>query len=202
MQVLKTTLIGGAIFLLPLVLIWLLLAKAVQLALQIMQPIEHALPQWTPLGVAMPHFTAILVILTLCFLLGLFVRTQAGERWRSKIEKMTLGKIPGYAVARTLVAGHVPTEKPVEVALVEMESMQVIAFVMERCPNGYITIFVPSAPTPAVGSVYFAREGQVQVIDMSLKDAMMCISRLGVGSEKLLTGRCAAVSRTLDARDT
>jgi uncharacterized membrane protein len=186
MRVLKPILLGGAIFLLPLALIWLLLAKAFQLALQLMQPIEYALPKWTVLGVAMPHLSAVFVLIALCLLAGLFVRTKSGERWRGRLERMTLGKLPGYAIVRTLFAGVTPTDKPVGVALVEMENMHVIAFVMERHADGYLTLFVPSAPTPAVGSVYFAREDKVQTIDVSLKDAMMCISRLGVGADKLL----------------
>jgi uncharacterized membrane protein len=186
MRVLKNILIGGAIFLLPLVLIWLLLAKALQLAMVLVQPIEDALPKWTVLGMETPHFAAVLVIVVFCFLAGLVARTRLGRRWHINLERRTLGKIPGYSMLRTLFSGAVPADKPVEVALVEMENMRVVAFVMERHADGYVTVFVPSAPTPAVGSVFFAHESQVQVIDVSLKDAMMCVSRLGLGAGKLL----------------
>lgn len=186
MRWLKTVLISGALFLLPLLLIALLLVKAFDLALYVIQPIEDVLPRWTVIGVAMPHLTALLVLLLLCLLAGLFLLTQTGLRLRTDIERATIGKIPGYTMLRTLLAGGAPDEKHVQVGLVEMENMRVLAFVMERHPNGDVTLFVPSAPTPAVGSVFIAREDQVQIIDMSLKEAMLCISRLGVGAEKLL----------------
>nr|WP_298726917.1 DUF502 domain-containing protein [uncultured Steroidobacter sp.] len=192
MRVLKLVLVGGALFLLPLLLLWVLLAKAFHLALAFMQPIESALPGWTIVGVEMPHLAAVLVILVFCLLAGLWAQTKSGRRWYGNLERKTLGKIPGYVMLRTLLADAVPTDKPVEVALVEMENMRVIAFVMERHADGHVTVFVPSAPTPAMGSVFFAHEAQVQVVNVSLKEAMMCISRLGIGAEHLLTPRCAA----------
>lgn len=174
------------VFLLPLVLTWLLLAKAFDLMLRIMRPIENVLPHWTVLGVTMPHLVAGMLIFLACLLAGLLATTAPGQKLARWLDQLAINRLPGYVMVRTLFMDMIPTNQPVEVALVEMENMHVVAFVMERHGNGYVTIFVPSAPTPAVGSVFVARDDQVRVIDSSLKDAMMCISRLGLGVGRLL----------------
>lgn len=188
MRFLKITLIGAVTFVLPLALIGALIAIAVQFALRLLMPIEHVLPRATVLGVSAPHFTAALVVLLVCYLAGVLATTGTGQRLRDWFERQAATKLPGYSMVRTLLAGVIPSDKPVEVALVEMENMRVMAFVMERHANGCATIFVPSAPTPTVGTLFIARADQVQRVDVRLKDAMMCISRLGVGAERLLAG--------------
>jgi uncharacterized membrane protein len=179
---LKTTILGGVLVLLPLLIIVAAVQKAFGIAVSILEPIENLLPGLTVLGVRLPYVMAALIIVLICFLAGLLARTELGTRFRRNLERRVLDRIPGYAMFRSMVSGTLPTDQPVDVALVEMEGMQCIAFVMERNPNGYVTLFVPSAPTPTAGSVFFVEASRVQVIDASIKDALNCISRLGMGS--------------------
>jgi hypothetical protein len=84
MRVLKLLLIGGALFLLPLLLLWVLLAKALDLALVFMRPIESALPGWTIVDVQMPHLAAVLVILVFCLIAGLCAQqSRAQDVWQA-----------------------------------------------------------------------------------------------------------------------
>ena len=48
-----------------------------------------------------------------------------------------------------------------------------------------LTVFVPSAPTPAAGAVYFLTEGRVRLLDVPVSAAVACVARLGVGSQEL-----------------
>jgi uncharacterized membrane protein len=74
------------------------------------------------------------------------------------------------------------------VALAWIEESSVLAFVMERHGNGLNTVFVPSAPTPAAGAVYYLPDDRLKLLDVPVQSAMGCITRLGLGSRELLAG--------------
>jgi uncharacterized membrane protein len=46
------------------------------------------------------------------------------------------------------------------------------------------TVFVPSAPTPAAGSIYDLTEDRLKLLDVPVSAALGCIMRLGVGSHE------------------
>src|SRR5262249_60930466 len=74
----------------------------------------------------------------------------------------------------------------VRAGLAWIEESWVLAFVMERHDNGLYTVFVPSAPTPAAGAIYYLPEDRVKVLDVPVSSAVACVTRLGLGSRDLL----------------
>jgi uncharacterized membrane protein len=74
----------------------------------------------------------------------------------------------------------------VSVALARIEDAWVLSFVIERHASGLFTVFVPSAPTPAAGSIYYLTEDRLRPLDVPVSAAVACIMRLGVGSRELL----------------
>jgi hypothetical protein len=71
-------------------------------------------------------------------------------------------------------------------ALVEIEDALVPAFVVEEHTDGRYTVFVPSAPTPAVGVVYIIARARVHIVDAPFMKTVKCISSWGVGSKDLV----------------
>jgi uncharacterized membrane protein len=51
------------------------------------------------------------------------------------------------------------------------------------------TVFVPSAPTPAAGSIYDLTEARVKPLDIPVSAALGGIMRLGVGSHEPFDSR-------------
>jgi uncharacterized membrane protein len=51
------------------------------------------------------------------------------------------------------------------------------------------TVFVPSAPTPAAGSIDDLTEARFKPLDVPVSAALGCIMRLGVGSHELFDSR-------------
>jgi uncharacterized membrane protein len=74
----------------------------------------------------------------------------------------------------------------VRVALAWIEESWVLAFVMERHDSALNTVFVPSAPTPAAGSIYYLPDDRIKLLDVPVQSAMACITRLGIGSREML----------------
>jgi uncharacterized membrane protein len=75
------------------------------------------------------------------------------------------------------------------VALARIEDAWMLSFVVERHQSGLLTVFVPSATTPAAGSIYYLTEERVKLLDVPVSIAMGCIMRLGIGSHELFDNR-------------
>jgi uncharacterized membrane protein len=179
----------GVLILAPLYLCLLLLLKAMKSLRGIMEPIAKLIPDWLPAE----YLLSLLLILAVCFVLGLLVRTPAGRRFWEMCDRSLFQRIPGYAVIRGLtqqLAGQTQDEawKP---ALVELEDALVPAFIIERLSDGF-TVFVPSSPTPLAGTIYILRPERVHPLDVPFTHALQVVSRWGGGAGQLL----AAMKKT------
>ena len=180
----KTALIGGALVVLPLYLAVLLLLKGMQAVAGLVRPIAGLLPQWMPAE----NILALLLVLIVCFVVGLAVRTRAGRAIGARMEVAVLGKIPGYTMIRGLtqrIAGDT-SENVWKPALVEIEDALVPAFIIEEFDDGRFTVFVPSVPTPFAGAVYVLNAARVHPIDVPFAQALQSISKWGSGAKALV----------------
>jgi uncharacterized membrane protein len=176
--------VGGVLVLLPIYLAVLLLLKGMKAVVGLVRPIAALLPEWLPAENAL----ALLVVLIVCFLVGAAVRTRAGRVVRERMEMGFFGRIPGYALFRSLtqrLAGESDeiAWKPV---LVEIEDALVPAFIVEELADGSFTVFVPSVPTPFAGAVYILSRERVHLVDIPFTQAIKSVSRWGAGSGELV----------------
>src|SRR5262245_17727698 len=174
-----SSLLAGLVILAPIYLSILLLLKVAQAFASLVRPIARLLPEWFPAE----HVLSILVVLTVCFLIGVAVRTPAGKAARERVEKSLSERIPGYALFRSLtqqLAGSSQDQvwKP---ALAEIEEALVPAFIIEEFADGRFTVFVPAAPTPLTGSIYVLTPDRVHPVDAPFKDTVKSLSRWGAG---------------------
>ena len=182
----KTTLIGGILVMLPIYLSILLLLKAISGLMGLVAPITEGLPEALPFR----EVIAILILIGVCFICGIAVRTGPGLRAKNAFERSVLEKIPGYALIRGL-AGKIiggSDEQSFTVVLAEIEDALVPAFLIEDCGDGQCAIFVPSVPTPAAGAIYIIANERVHRVDVPFTQAVSVISKWGSGSRALLAG--------------
>jgi uncharacterized membrane protein len=179
----KTTLIGGLLIVLPLYLTILLLAKTLSGVLALLSPITDRIPE----EVGLRPVIAAVILITVCFLAGLAVRTGPGLRTKNAIERSLLEKIPGYSLLRGLTGRVTGTREDATfaVALVEIEDALVPAFIVEELEDGY-TVFVPSVPTPAAGAIYILPRDRVHRVDVPFTTGVSVISKWGTGSGALV----------------
>ena len=178
------SLVGGLLIVLPVYLSVLLLLKAMQGVAGLVRPIARLLPEWFPGELVL----SLLIVLVVCFLVGVFIRTRAGQAARERIEKSLFERIPGYALFRSLtqqLAGNCEGNawKP---ALAEIEDALVPAFIIEEFDDGRFTVFVPSAPSPVSGSVYILTPERVHPVDVPFTHAIRSLARWGSGSKELV----------------
>jgi uncharacterized membrane protein len=142
----KTTLIGGLLVVLPIYLSILLLAKTLSGILALLSPVTATVQ----VDGQFRQVIAILIMLAVCFVAGIVVRTGPGRRAKNVLERSVLEKIPGYALVRGLaerVSGD-ESEGAFRPALVEVEEALSPGFIIEELDDGRYTVLVPSVPTP------------------------------------------------------
>jgi uncharacterized membrane protein len=182
----KTTLIGGLLVVLPIYLSILLVARSLSAIVALLSPVTAAIPA----GVQFRQLIAILIVLAICFMAGLVVRTGPGLRAKNTLERSVLEKIPGYALVRGLterVSGD-EREGAFRPALVEIEEALAPGFIIEELDDGRYTVLVPSVPTPAAGSLLILARERVHPLDVPFTQAVKVISKWGAGAGELARG--------------
>lgn len=176
----KTTLIGGLLIILPIYVAVLLLAKAVKGLLGLLAPVTAQLPA----GVEFRQIIAILLLIAVCFVVGLIVRTGPGLRAKNAFEQAVLEKLPGYTFLRGLAKRLTGSseERTLQPALVEIEDALCPAFIVEELGDGSYTVLVPSAPTPMAGSIYILPRERVHPVNIPFTKAIGVFSKWGTGA--------------------
>jgi uncharacterized membrane protein len=173
-------LVGGVLVVLPIYIAVLLLFKAMQSVVGLVRPFARLLPAWLPVE----HVLSLALVLIVCFLIGVAIRTRVGRALRERMETSLFERLPGYALFRSLtqqLAGQ--SEETVwKPALVEI----VPAFIIEEIGDGRLTVFVPSVPTPLAGAVYVLSPERVHPLDVPFTQAIKAVSRWGSGSRDLV----------------
>ena len=187
----KATIVGGILFMVPLILMVVVLQKALGLVRKIVVPLAKYFPERTFLGVGMTTILSIAVIVLLCFLFGLVARTAAGRKVRDWLEFTIMGKLPGYALVKGVIQGAtgLENEEDVTIALVRIEDAWQIGFVVEVHSDGHRTVYLPGVPNPASGSIFYITEDRIRPIDAKMGQMLTVIRHLGIGSKDLLKGK-------------
>jgi uncharacterized membrane protein len=174
--------LSGFLVLAPIFLALLLLIHGMQAVSGIVQPIADLLPGWIPAE----ELLALVLVLALCFVVGLMVQTRIGAWLRDWIENRFLVHIPGYTMFRDFaaqLAGDTSrkTWKPV---LAQFDDGLVPAFLIEEMEDGRCTIFVPAVPTPFAGAVYIFDAHRVHAVNIALPRALQTVSKWGEGASE------------------
>ena len=174
----------GLLVVLPVYLAVLVLLKGMQSVAALVRPFAMLLPEWMPAE----KLLSLLLVVIVCCVTGVVVRTRVGEVLRKRVEKSLFARLPGYALFRSLTQrlsgeGQETEWKP---ALVEIEEALVPAFIVEEFADGRFTVFVPSVPTPLAGAVYILGRERVHPHDVPFTQTVKSISRWGSGSKELV----------------
>lgn len=184
-NLIKTTLIGGFLFLVPLILSILVIREAIQWVAKVLEPTVRFLSLHSVLGVHAQYLLAIFFLVVLCFLAGLMAKTRLGRVLRQKLETMILQRMPGYTLMRGL-AGVDPSvgKEEFKPGLVRIAPGKFqMAFVIERHSDGWLTVFIPSAPNPTSGAVQVISPEYLLELNKPSKELVMCLMKIGVGFE-------------------
>jgi uncharacterized membrane protein len=180
----KSTLVGGLFVILPIGLLVLISLKIIGMIM----PFAEMISRYWPGGLRFPALIAALLLLIVCFSAGLLARTRVGHGAGVFFENSVFRHVPGYSTLRSLArrVGDAEETDRFAPAFAEIEEALVPAFVVEEHADGRYTIFVPSAPTPAVGTIYVIDRHRVHLVDAPFLQAVKCVTAWGAGTAELV----------------
>jgi uncharacterized membrane protein len=182
-EFLKTTLIGGVTITVPLLILLGVFAWLFSFLSGLLDFVTELFTIESVLVGAIVDLVAIAIIIAVCFLLGIVVRTRVGHVFHNIVEKELLERVPGYSTTwqRNL-------EKESRLAMVKPfeNNTLMTGFVTDSHKDDTYTVFIPTGPNPTSGLIYHLEKDRVFFIDTSVHKGMDSVLHCGEGSKKLI----------------
>lgn len=194
MRVLRRALLDGALVVLPAGAIVLLVLGIIARLRDVADPLSGQFVH--------PVVGAVGLLILLCLLVGLLVRSAFGAALRRSAEQAVFDKVPGYRLVKAFLgdgpaAGSGRALRP---ALAITDDGECPALVMDELADGRLVVFVPGAPAPMSGAIYLFAPDRVRLLDVPLVAFMKAISSWGIGLAEVLEQAEAASQAAMAGR--
>ena len=187
----RTTIVGGALFLLPLVIATYFLSKAFEIGMLVARPIDQFIPIERFAGVALVNILAVILILLVCYLAGLAAKVALVKSKVGGLDEVLANNVPLYAIIKTIISSIAKAEDEagtLHPVIVRFDDYSQIAFEVER-QDEQVVIYLPGAPSPWSGSTLLVEASRVSPLDIPATQAVKLLRALGRGSAKLAQPR-------------
>ncbi|MDZ7739290.1 MAG: DUF502 domain-containing protein [Bacteroidales bacterium] len=190
----RTTALGGVVAILPLVLIIIFFRWIINIIQRFLEPVVSLINTESELLITGLYILAVIAIILLFFLLGLFIQTSVGHFFRTALEEQYLSKIPGYKMARETVMQFFGKNKSFfrEVVLVDIFNSGTLmtGFITDDHEDSeYLTVFVPTGPNPTSGNIYHVHKKKTIRTNTTVDSGMKSIISCGAGSSNIFQSR-------------
>ncbi len=202
MEFLKTTALGGLFVLLPILLLYLLLAEALGMIAALATPIVDLFPEGTFGKIEYPVILGLVLILGVSFGIGLGLRAKIARRSGRWIERTVLDRLPAYNALKSLTTGFAEAGKAgaFKAALLNSaDGEREFVYVIEDHGEDHLTVLLPWAPTAFAGIVKIVDRKRVELLDANIGDVSKVLSQWGVGARGLLGKTAAGADRLTDS---
>jgi len=179
---LKTTAIGGVLFLLPIVAVIVLLGYVLKAVVSVHGVLREWIPFDSATGIALLFSLAVVLILAACFVAGLIAHRAIGIHFSRTMESHLMKVYPKYGIYKDILAGkfggteNAPSLSPV---LVRKDECLYPAFQADRLANGLIVVYFPGSPDAWNGSLALVGSDRVQAMDVPFAAMIEIYERLG-----------------------
>ena len=184
LRFLKTTVLGGILFLVPIIIFIAIIGKALEITNKLAIPIAELLGVDKIVGIAVAELLAIGILVLVCFIAGLAAKTLHAKKFVQSLETNILEKIPAYELLKAKTQSVLKPEETEGMSPVtaRFDDSWQLAFEIERIESGKVVIFLPGAPDPWSGSVCIVTQDRVSPLDLTVKSVVDLMKRLGKGS--------------------
>jgi uncharacterized membrane protein len=181
-QFVKSTVLGGLVVLVPVIVLATIVAWAGKTALEVAVPVFAWLPDKSVGGVSLTLMAAVLGLVACCFVAGLLAETALLRALGDRAERLALS-VPGYALMKNVGASLVGIEgkNAARTAAVRFAASWQLGVLMETLADGRHVVFVPGVPRALVGTLHIVPADRVELLAMPVATALDVLGRLGVG---------------------
>jgi len=185
----KSTLIGGVLFLLPLIVVIVVVEKAISVARMVLRPVLAVVPEGSILGVSLATVASVAALLFLCLVAGLVARSVAAQSLVRRLEDSVLGRIPAYGLIKSAAEGVAGLEDddsliPVAVRLDDNTVLGLMSAQQEVLDT--VAVYAPGAPSALSGSVLYVERARVTRLEVGAHEIFAAMKQLGRESLGLL----------------
>lgn len=187
MKTLKTTIIGGVLFLIPLVVLLFIVTKAFEFSKAVSVPLGRIFPLDRIAGVALPDIIAVVLILAVCYLAGLIARGKVLGKRIGKVDAFLTDIIPGYAILKGTLTGFMgdtDAETVLRPVLVRLDDFDQLAFEVENLGDRSV-VFLPGAPSAWSGSSVIVASERITYLSLPPHQVTGLLRVLGRGTAKV-----------------
>jgi uncharacterized membrane protein len=181
-RLLRTTLTGGILFLLPVVLLFIILSKAYEILHKLASPLAKKMPDLI-LGLDGSNLLAILLIVLICFISGFLFKSVTVQGWIKGLEENVLAYLPGYFMIKSIAADAVGNESAHEMTTVLIKDGDTwnIGFLVEENAK-LCTVFIPEAPRHDSGEVKIVPLDWIKKVNVGANRTALSLKRYGKGA--------------------
>lgn len=182
----RTTLTGGILFLLPVILLGMIFSKVNDVLVKLSAPIADKLSEII-FGFNGSRLIAIVLLILLCFLGGVLFRLRIVKRWVRLLEENILVYLPGYSLIKSITAGAIGEEVDINMLpiMVKDDENWNFGFLVEE-GKSYSTVFLPEAPKHDSGEIKIVPNSFVKRLDMKTNKFAKSINNFGKGVVHLM----------------
>jgi uncharacterized membrane protein len=197
----RTTVLGGVIVILPITILIFAFRWLFGIVGNAIKPLTDLAVAYIPLpsryDQPIATLLVLIVIFSLCFLVGLFIRTRLGLYLYSGLESSLLSKTPGYKMIKETVnqffGKKVSPFSSVALIQIFQNETLVTGFVTDKHAGDMVSVFVPTGPNPTSGFIYHLPKKYVHPVDVPVEDAMRSVISCGAGSSMLIEQKPAVL---------
>ena len=183
----KTTVLGGLVFLVPLVVLVAVLTEAAGLMMMVAEPVAEWIPVDSIGGVALANVIVVIGLGLVCFLAGLVARGTVVRAAVESLESKVLSKLPGYVLIKGMLSGlQADDNHRLFPVLATFDDAARIGLEIERIEDGRVVVMLPTSPNPWSGMVHIMAPEHVQRLDLPMTAYVENIERFGQATGELL----------------
>ena len=182
LRFIRTTVVGGILFLLPVVVLVIIFEKANSILSVITEPISRRIPD-SILGFDGSTMITIFLLILICFIGGLVFRSKRVKKILQKLEDKVLIFIPGYSLMKSITAdtlGEEVENKLIPIRVADGEDW-LLGFLIEEGKN-HSTVFLPDAPRYDAGEIRILPATSVVKLEIPANKFTKMIKSYGVGA--------------------
>ena len=184
----KNRVITGVVVIVPIAVIGIIMSDVIKKLITVTSPFTSNMQFGGALFRTIIATILLIIILGFFFFVsGLILKTYLGNRFKNWLKRTILENIPFFSTLNSVVQQITGVEKgnyaAVEVSLYDNEN-KLLGIHTETLSDGRFIVYIPFAPVVTIGQVYIVNRENVKVLDISLKEFMDIISKIGFEANK------------------
>ena len=182
--------VRGFFILLPFLIAYLMVGQLVDMLLALTQPLIDVMPGIVFETEGWRRLVAFGILIVICVFVELVADTAPAKRFGTWFESAIMSRFAPYAVLKSLSARLSGSEEEsLQPALLKVEGgTRMLVAIVERLPDGHVTVFVPMSPTPGIGVLQIVPPDKLELLQCSMSDALGWTLNWGSGTQEILKG--------------